>query len=242
MVATKSAGLGIDKQNVRYVIDADIPSSLKEFFQEAGRASRGGMSSAVILFHRPENKSVHVKHIGEAKEDSVREASINRLNALISFENSNNCRFVLLERYFGERNTDPCGRCDNCKSPPVTEKVIVTEEAKSLIRVCLAVQNLVKGASSSLIAKVFVGSVERDVTKNKLNDLSLHGIGRSLSLKEADEIIHLLVSKGHLKEIVEPRSESQYGGSYLKVTTSGSEFLESIIECDVIRERVVKRI
>ncbi len=50
MVATNAFGMGIDKNNVAHIIHLDIPTSIENYSQEAGRAGRNGASSFSTIF------------------------------------------------------------------------------------------------------------------------------------------------------------------------------------------------
>jgi len=152
-----------------------------------------------------------------------RESEIERLDEMISYVHTRDCRQDYLIKYFGaDDSTWRCGTCDRCQPASGTggEYRRLTEvETRQALRLMEAVDNFSGYLGLSKIAMLVTGSRDASIIGSRLKDSDHYGCLDMLDQSHVRELLQSLEGKGLVK-----RTKDKY--PVLKVTTMGHEFIE----------------
>ena len=192
--------LGLDRASLTRAIKAlaaDLPIDYVPPFR--GNAVRVNDRSK-----RPRDLKIDFAALGQRKQREY-----DKLERMIRYAETSKCRRAYILGYFGDSDSDECGRCDNCgpldsSKALAVGKPIETEAGREVILKALSGVARVKGRfGKTAVAQMLTGSTSEKMARMRLNELSTFGILAAFRQPEVVQILDALAESGlvHSEEV-----------------------------------------
>jgi ATP-dependent DNA helicase RecQ len=216
IVATIAFGMGIDKPDVRFVVHLDMPKNIESYYQETGRAGRDGEASNAWMAYDLSDIITIGKILENSEGDETfKRIQFQRLQAMIGFCETADCRRQVLLNYFGERYHKKCGFCDNCiENVQRWDGTIAAQKAMS------CVYRTGERFGVAYLTDVLLGEETERIKNFRHVKLSTFGIGKELSKKGWKSVFRQIIAAGYVEVDM-----GGYGG--LSLTQKGRDILKS---------------
>src|SRR5437016_3968302 len=110
-VATSAFGMGINKPDIRFVIHYNLPGTLEQYYQEAGRAGRDGQLARCAILFNYQDRIIQDFFISKIDEDGrldpkvsaqLKQRAQEKLELALKYATTHRCRRQMILDYFGD--------------------------------------------------------------------------------------------------------------------------------------------
>ncbi len=221
IVATNAFGMGIDKSNVRYVLHFNMPQSMENYYQEAGRAGRDGGAAQCLLLYAPKDTATNrfllenkesKKEMTEDERKEILERDLQRLKVMTFYSTTKECLRKYILNYFGETTHMDCHNCGNCDAD--FEKHDVTELGRQVVN---CVYEMRQRFGINIIVGVLRGSKNAKIVRYGFESLKTYGKLADYAESTLRQVIDALLQEDMLIQTADRYPVLCLGKSYEKL-------------------------
>lgn len=114
MIATSAFGMGVDKGDIDLIVHFNMPFSIGEYYQQAGRAGRDGRKAHCVLLYNQGDVAIG-RALAKKLEKPAKDQMLTRLRYMEKFTKSKACMMQDVLGYFGEAKEKSCKHCTECQ-------------------------------------------------------------------------------------------------------------------------------
>ena len=168
-----------------------------------------------------------------AEIEARRKMNFGKLDRVVKFATTSQCRQQQVLTYFGERVSAPCGNCDNCSRFGLTHDSGERNSPaldQAVLKVLSGVARSRGRFGKTVVAQMLSGSRAAKMAKFKLNELSTFGLLSDFKQTDVAKIIDAVASAG----MIEVSDADRYR-PVVAITSLGSEVMKQKVSVPAVR-------